>query len=111
MEKLKPCPFCGSIAVYHRDEQGIDIEDMVVAPNVMHFVWCDECRAVMSADSEEKVIKAWNRRAITIDDIMTPICEDYCKHLGDYKDPDDLYNNVCCDCELEQKMLKLLHED
>ena len=35
---LKPCPFCGGEPEYHVDDQGIDVEDMKINPNVVHFV-------------------------------------------------------------------------
>lgn len=67
MAELKPCPFCGGEPEYHIDEKGIDVEDMKINPNVVHFVWCHKCMAVISCDSKAGVIEAWNRRATDVD--------------------------------------------
>ena len=62
MNILKKCPFCGGEAQHIVDGAGICVDDMTVAPNVMHFVWCLECSALVSAKSEAEAIEAWNRR-------------------------------------------------
>lgn len=62
MEKLKNCPFCGRKAYYYKDTKGISVENMTVNPNVVHFVLCIGCSAVISGRSEEEVVEGWNRR-------------------------------------------------
>ncbi len=51
-EKLKPCPFCGSLAYYfHSDDD--DIKDVVM---------CVKCRANIYGKGRKKIIDAWNTR-------------------------------------------------
>lgn len=50
MDKLKPCPFCGSVDL----------------TNNGHFVECDDCGAQGPCTypiPNEGIIEAWNRRA------------------------------------------------
>ena len=56
MDKLKPCPFCGSdnMGVY---EHSYPMEHY-------YFVFCNECKAESgNFETKEKAILAWNRRA------------------------------------------------
>jgi len=62
MIELKPCPFCGGKAQHIVDGAGICVDDMSIAPNVMHFVWCLNCSGLVSGNSEEEAVNAWNRR-------------------------------------------------
>lgn len=49
--KLKPCPFCGEVAIpYVRDDGWPGITCLI-------------CPAEMIADTEESVAKKWNTRA------------------------------------------------
>ena len=62
MAELKPCPFCGGEAEFFSDvtftaETGEQIGE------IKWFAWCTECSALVSADTKEKAIEAWNRRA------------------------------------------------
>lgn len=51
-EKLKPCPFCGGVAMISKDIIGD------------YRVECYHCFAhTFYEDSEEKAIEEWNRRA------------------------------------------------
>lgn len=65
MSDLKPCPFCGAKAYHYQEKNGIVVEDMTIEPNVVHFVLCSECSALVSGGSEQEAIADWNRRAET----------------------------------------------
>ena len=61
MDKLKPCPFCGSEAEVFKDvtfkaETGEKIGE------IAFFVWCTNCTALVSGNTEDEAIEAWNRR-------------------------------------------------
>ena len=61
MTELKPCPFCGGEAEVFKDvtfkaETGEKIRE------IKFFVWCTECTALVSGNTEEEAIEAWNRR-------------------------------------------------
>ena len=63
MEKLKPCPFCGSKNVVSSNEHSYDAI-------YNYYVECKECGAkgglaIYSCDKcgPEEAIRAWNRRA------------------------------------------------
>lgn len=60
MSELKPCPFCGAEAE-HFKEDGYDVEAGNTA-GLKHFVWCTECSALVSGDTEQEAYEAWNRR-------------------------------------------------
>lgn len=53
-ERLKPCPFCGGVAVEGRNDWCV-------------FITCSECGCYTSPfigeDKEKAVQEAWNRRA------------------------------------------------
>ena len=54
MEKLKPCPFCGNIAV--KTAKGVMQTTMIL---------CDKCGATVSfwnKEREQQAINAWNKR-------------------------------------------------
>lgn len=36
-----------------------------------------------------------------MDEIKEEFCDNYCKFPGEYKDPDEMYNAVCCNCILD----------
>lgn len=65
MEELKPCPFCGSTAIYQCMDYGY-INDSVV-------IFCNSCKTIVKIEanhengwSEEalhRATEAWNRRA------------------------------------------------
>lgn len=57
MDELKPCPFCGGIAVIRKDEERIN----------PFFVRCGniDCKMVVGTNyfsTEEEAIEAWNGR-------------------------------------------------
>ena len=60
MEKLKPCPFCGSESVEICEEQGIYGMEYSI-------VYCHNCEAIMGNGAVDRIdtqaiIEAWNRR-------------------------------------------------
>lgn len=59
---LKPCPFCGYKAYHYQDSNGIKVEDMTIAPGVMHYVMCSGCSALVSGASRAEAEREWNRR-------------------------------------------------
>ena len=67
MMELKPCPFCGGeaklqIVPPHKhtflEKIGIDFPDC----NGSTFVGCAFCTCIISADTTNEAIKAWNTR-------------------------------------------------
>lgn len=55
MQKLKPCPFCGS------ENLEIAINSIMVNP---YYVWCFDCNAIGPDEkTKTKAIKKWNARA------------------------------------------------
>lgn len=54
MDELKPCPFCG----------GEDIALVNIRPlKDLWGIWCIDCQASFPLfNTEQKAIKAWNRR-------------------------------------------------
>lgn len=58
MSELKPCPFCGNHSVLEIDEpffiSGSRIESVTI--------YCSECDAEMTYDTEEQAIDMWNNR-------------------------------------------------
>lgn len=62
MPELKPCPFCGGQAFsYHIPPHKhflVDFPDHTGSG----YVECGLCTAVLSAETEEAAIEAWNRR-------------------------------------------------
>ena len=61
MTELKPCPFCGGKAEVFSDvtfkaETGEKIAE------IKFFAWCTDCPALVSGDTENEAIDAWNRR-------------------------------------------------
>lgn len=65
MYKLKPCPFCGSTAVYKTFERGY-LDDSAV-------IFCNACKVSVKLEDNDqegyndetvrRAIKEWNRRA------------------------------------------------
>ena len=59
MRELKPCPFCGSEAVYSTEQSDAPFS------TICHFVTCsNNCLEGLyaSGDTKEDTIKAWNKR-------------------------------------------------
>ena len=52
MDKLKPCPFCGS-------QPWIQHDDVLLG----WFIHCHNCTGTVAAYTKEQAIEAWNRRA------------------------------------------------
>ena len=59
--KLKPCPFCGGKAECYSDK-AYHLEEEEYITKTMCFVVCTECSALVSGNSMESAIDAWNRR-------------------------------------------------
>lgn len=58
MEKLKPCPFCGSNEV-----EFIEDEEQLIKNTITGYILCSNCYVTTdSFFNEERAIKAWNRR-------------------------------------------------
>lgn len=62
MSDLKTCPFCGSKAESFSDAC-FCAEDGRKIAEIKWFVWCTECSALVSGESKEEALEAWNRRA------------------------------------------------
>lgn len=62
-EELKPCPFCNGKDDLQISE--IPSRDGTIVWVSIHHGPSRECGVKMMADSEEKVIKLWNRRDYT----------------------------------------------
>ena len=62
--ELKPCPFCGAEAEHFKDACFV-CETGKPVGEIKHFVWCTECSALVSGDTEQEAYDAWNRRAET----------------------------------------------
>ena len=54
MEELKPCPFCGGVAVFNEDK---------FKHGTVYSVYCDVCCAEIAGLKKQEVVKVWNRRA------------------------------------------------
>ena len=52
MDRLKPCPFCGS-------------KDIKLCGNHRDSFWfrCNKCASIDSYDTERQAVRAWNKRA------------------------------------------------
>ena len=52
MDRLKPCPFCGS-------------KDIKLYGNHRDSFWfrCNKCASIDSYDTERQAVRAWNKRA------------------------------------------------
>lgn len=61
MVELKPCPFCGSEAEVFKDVTFI-AETGEKIGEIAFFVWCTKCTALVSGNTKEEAIEAWNRR-------------------------------------------------
>ena len=61
MFELKPCPFCGSEAEIFKDVS-FNAETGEKIGEIKFFVWCTECTALVSGNTKEETIEAWNRR-------------------------------------------------
>jgi len=62
MDELKPCPFCDGKAECYSDV-AFKAETGEQIGTIKWFAWCTECSALVSADTKDGVIAAWNRRA------------------------------------------------
>jgi len=40
------------------------------------------------------------------EDIKEVVCMYLCKHVSEYKDPDDMEREVCCVCPLVEKLIE-----
>ena len=61
MEKLKPCPFCGS-------------KNIRLWGITYHWVQCEQCLSSTAISyTKEKVIESWNRRANNSDKIISEL--------------------------------------
>lgn len=64
MEKLKPCPFCGSdIISYPKRENWIQELTNDIYPYMRYCVKCLNCQAKIERSDYADVLEAWNRRA------------------------------------------------
>ena len=62
MSELKSCPFCGEKAEVFNDVTfKAETGEQIVGKKF--FVWCTDCPALVSGDTKEEAIEAWNRRA------------------------------------------------
>lgn len=64
MTELKPCPFCGGIAI-ETNEQAVCVHYAVgeAVFGSLPRVSCFECSALVTRDTMEEAVSAWNRRA------------------------------------------------
>ena len=79
MNELKPCPFCGGKAYHYQERNGITVENMTLAPGIMHFVLCTECSALVSEASKKEAVELWNKRTVP-EEIDIPIYDKETRH-------------------------------
>ena len=61
MNDLKRCPFCDGEADVFNDVS-FNVRSGKMIGKIKFFVWCTECTALVSGNTKEGTIEAWNRR-------------------------------------------------
>lgn len=61
--QLKPCPFCGNVAVIYKGNYYEDNPANRMVDPIYYEVSCSDCDATISdCSSEQQAIEAWNKR-------------------------------------------------
>lgn len=80
IQKLKPCPFCGSkdVEAFAQDEDDCPYQSAIV-----RCFNCDAQTAQMAGKSKiEMAIRAWNKRAAPPEPVKLPGCVDDLHGIG-----------------------------
>ena len=88
MDRLKPCPFCGS-------------KDIKLCGNHRDSFWfrCNKCASIDSYDTERQAVRAWNKR------VAIPSAEPKTGHWIKVYEAIGLYRWKCDKCKKHHRAM------